>query len=367
MKAHESKDRQVGEAEYPLLLSGLDSLYVSHFLDTTASDLDWDALVYRREDARQSRRKVTEIELGSETFDLQPSGMHPYGIVLRNRSLEVRLAERMQPSCHVRYASEALWTEGLDRLDQRLRTWFASVRAIELRREVVSRADWAFDYGINTIDFDRDNFVTRADLDVAYRSKGKPQTFTLGKAQIVIRVYDKCAEIAQQSNKTWFHELWGRKEGVWRIEFQVRGERLRAAAIRTLDDVRILQNDLLREIATGHTSLRTASGDSNRSRWPYHGLWTQLLSDIECLPQTGLVRSYDPGSPLEYRLRKLAQSLYGGLRNIAAIESLRSDTDGALPFAALLERLPDILALEHSEPLWLADVLERMAAYRYGK
>lgn len=54
----------------------------------------------------------------------------------------------------------------------------------------------------------------------------------IGKDRIVMRMYDKTAEIAQASGKLWFHDLWAQHERydpeqpTWRIEFQLRREAL---------------------------------------------------------------------------------------------------------------------------------------------
>lgn len=111
------------------------------------------------------------------------------------------------------------------------------------------------------------------------------RTVALGTGHTVIRVYDKVAEIGQNSGKAFFFELWGQTDGVWRIEFRLRRERLKRAGIGTLGDIKERQNDVLRELAIHHTTLRAPLPDSNRSRWPLHPLWRRLGRDIAALPQ----------------------------------------------------------------------------------
>jgi hypothetical protein len=53
-------------------------------------------------------------------------------------------------------------------------------------------------------DFDEDSFVSRTHKDSQYRDHGKIQTFTLGQGRHCLRIYDKVAEIEQQSDKVWF-------------------------------------------------------------------------------------------------------------------------------------------------------------------
>ena len=209
---------QVTSAPNRLLLRGIDSLYVSFYLDTATSSIDWEDLAYRKERVRTEGREFSELPLGSESFALLPYGKKPYRYVLTNRAFEVRLGERMQPACHVQFFSEALWADGPDALETRLRDWCASLGLKHIQREVVSRADWAFDYHLPVIDFDARSFVSRATKDATHREHGKPQTFRMGQGEVVIRVYDKSTEIEQQSGKAWFFDLWGRKDQVWHMD-----------------------------------------------------------------------------------------------------------------------------------------------------
>lgn len=351
-----------------LLLQGIDSLYVSFYLDTTTCTLDWEELGYLKEKARRDHgNDFADIQLGTERFALLPYGKKPYTFILGNKAFEVRLAERMKPSCHVRFSSEALWTDGLDKLMNRLRSWFASVTLREIRPEAVARADWAFDFCVPVVDFTPDHFVSRAAKDATWRENKAMQTVQLGQGEVVVRIYDKVAEITQQSDKSWFFELWGTKANVWRVEFQVRRERLKMAGIRTLDDLCDLQADLLRELATSHTTLRRPSDDSNRSRWPFHPLWQELLQAIDNMPQTGLVRAIDPLNSVEYRLDRAGKSILGNLKNLAvllhALRGGRIEPD----LDAVMEDLSGILARHHDPIVWEHDVRKRIDAFELGQ
>lgn len=351
-----------------LLLRGVDSLYVSFFLDTVGSALDWEELSYQKELGRQSRGvRFRELTLGTETFALKPYGRKPYAFVLVNRAFEVRLAENLRPSCHAQFFSEALWSAGVDGLISRFQDWCASMNFKGLRPEVIARADWAFDYHLKSIDFTQDDFVSRAIKDGTWRENRSFQSAQIGKGEVVVRVYDKVAEIAQQSEKSWFFEHWGQNEEVWRIEFQVRGERLRGAGIRTLRDLQAFQNDLLRELATNHTSLRQPSLDGNRSRWPLHPLWQALCADIEALPQTGLVREIDEAKPTAWLLYQLGKSFYGHLKRVAALTYLQSDGKQIPDLDWVLEELPELLAPHHNSHDWERDVSQRITANRLGQ
>lgn len=128
-------------AQGPALISGLDSLYVSFFLDMSNGGLDFEDLASRKEFIRIGGNPVGKVELGSEAFVLMPYGRKPYTCVLVNRAFEVRLGPNVQPACHVQFFSEALWKFGLDGLEQRFRAWCKSLGLGNYRRETVARSD----------------------------------------------------------------------------------------------------------------------------------------------------------------------------------------------------------------------------------
>ncbi|MBF0169432.1 MAG: hypothetical protein HQL45_17650 [Alphaproteobacteria bacterium] len=129
-----------------LLLSGLDSLYVSYFIDMQNGRLDFDDLAYRRERLKESgRNKFEEVRLGSMSFALQPYGSKPYSYVLENELLRIRLGEHIQPACHIQFYSRALMHLGLDRCQEMIGEWLQSLELSCKREEAVSRVDWAFD------------------------------------------------------------------------------------------------------------------------------------------------------------------------------------------------------------------------------
>jgi hypothetical protein len=351
-----------------LLLRGLDSLYISHFFDLERSNLDFNELAFQKERIREARlERLAEIQLGTERFALMPYGKHPYAYILSNEAFELRLGERLSPSCHVQFFSQFLWQCGLDDLCKRFTSWADSMRLQSKLPEVISRADWAFDYSLAAIDFGADDFVSRARKDAIHRENGNVQTFTRGRGDFVLRVYDKVAEIEQQSEKFWFYDLWGQTRDVWRIEFQVRRARLHKAGIDTLDDLRSLQSDLLHELAANHTTLRDPSKDTNRARWPLHPLWKALLDDIASLEQSGLVRVNDPRGTLNMRVYYQARSLYGSLKGLAALHTEREDRERPMSLAEILAALPAILHTHHNEVVWYADVRKRLTALRLGQ
>lgn len=351
-----------------LLLHGLDSLYVSYYLDTVCCTIDWEELAYLKEKAgRERKQKFGDITLGSERFALKPFGSSPYTFILSNRHFDVRLGEHIHPSCHVQYRSESLWKEGVDQLTRRFQEWCRSMAFRPLKPEVVSRTDWAFDYHLPDIDFEPSHFVSRAAKKATWEEHNTVQTIQFGRGDVVLRVYDKVAEIEQQSDKAWFFELWGTRQGVWRIEFQVRNERLKQGGIRTLNDLMDHQADLLHLLATGHTTLRHPNGDGNRSRWPLHPLWEDLQGRILAMPRTGLICDIDEAKPIDWMRYQNVKSIYGHLKRLGVLTFAQSNGNQIPDLGEILEELSSELKRHHHPIDWKSDVEGKIKAFELGQ
>lgn len=369
MNQYDEESRTMKSTAQPTcLISGIDSLYVGYNLDLATSNIDFEDLEYRKSRIREGELDNARLILGSETFDLAPYGAFPYRYVLQNDVMTVALAERLAPSVKVQFSSKALWHSPVTELHRRVAVWAESIGATARRPEIVIRADWAFDFHLAQPDFSQSDFLSRAVKESTHGQNGRIQTFQFGRGDMVVRVYDKVAEVEQQSGKAWFFELWGRDHDVWRVEFQVRGQRLKRGGIRTVSDLIALQGDLLRQLAEDHTTLRRPTGDSNRARWPLHPLWQSLQTAIGGMDTQGLVRSFDEPSFIDYRLARLAQSTYGNLKALAALIHLSGSRRGEVPdLSTTLDTIPDLLETHHSDRGWARDVEERLRAYEVGR
>jgi hypothetical protein len=346
----------------PLLLSGIDSLYASYYVDTKSGTLDWDELAYEKETIRQSRgNRFKELPFGSEQLALMPSGGHPYTYVLRNADFIIRLGENIVPACHVQFLSKGLWANGHKRQHERIKAWLGSVGLRLTRPEALGRVDFSFDYHVPVIDFGSPNIVSRAEVEANWLKNKQAETFQIGKGDTVIRLYNKVAEIRQASEKLWFFDLWGMSEEVWRIEVQLRTERLKQGAIRTVEDLDSLGADTLREIVGKHTTLRVVTPDTNRSRWPLHPLWQALQNDVEAMDQTGLVRNIQDKAGIDWRRRRLLLSVYGFMKRLGTFEAMQSGGKALPDLDWTIEALLDGLREIHDPINWRNEI-ERLLA-----
>lgn len=352
-----------------LLLHGHDTIECAYYLAALPNcTLDFEKLAVEKEMLRSAKvRRPKAIRLGSEEFLLMPNGTKSgYPFLIENDCFSIQFGEFNKPNFFVTYRSYALWQFGAAKLHQRFLHWAASVGFATFQPERLSRVDFTFDYQIKAIDFDEDSFVSQAAKDNQHRKNRKVQTFRFGEGELVLRIYNKIEEIQEKSAKTWFFDLWGCEEDVWRIEWQVRKEWLRTFGIRTFADLVERHGDLLRVLVNDHTTLRIQTEDSNRSRWPMHPVWVDLQTFVSQMDGLGLVKELDPAALLEEREMRIAVSVYGYLKRIAAIHGIRRKTP-EIGFNESCGLLLKKLGRVHNDLTWENDVCRRYDEMRLGQ
>jgi len=352
-----------------LLLHGIDTLQCSYFLRPHGhSGIDFAGLTVEREKLRQSKERESKlINLGGVDFLLSPHGS-PLGfpLVLNNQDFRIEMGEYNNPPFFVTFRSQALWRDGAPALHQKFLEWAARLVFRPYKPESLTRVDFAFDYLLDNIDFDEDFFVSYSNKDSQHRENGKIQTFTFGRSDIVLRVYDKVAEIKQESDKVWFYDLWEREDNVWRIEWQVRKQPLKRFGIATLNDLEGQPGDLLRYLAEQHDTLRVPSGDGNRSRWPLHPLWQDLHERIRELKSLGVYRVVDEAPVLSARKMRIGIAMYGYLKQLAAIRCIQQGKE-LISIDDAQETLKYTVNKLHDPLSWRIDVQKRIKSFHLGQ
>lgn len=351
-----------------LLLHGLDTVQCCYYLTPRPrGGIDCEWLGAQRERLRAAQKIRSEpITVGGQKFMLAPNGsLSGYPFVISNRDWRIEFGPHNKPPFFVTFRSEALWRNSIQLLQQQFLDWALGLGYAPVHPEKLTRVDFSFDYFLPALDFDEDSFVSQADKDHQHRENGRLQTFTFGKGDVVLRVYDKVAEIRQQSGKVWLFKLWGEQESVWRIEWQCRKAALKRFGIETLDDLDALQGDLLRWLAKEHTTLRVQGSDGNRSRWPLHPLWIDLRQQIALLEAQGVYRVDGRPAALNEQRQRLAISVYGYLKHFAAIRAVQQDIHAMPVSKAILELSEDLKKL-HDELTWRLDVSRRIKEIELG-
>lgn len=356
------------EQQYRFLLAGLDTIQCAYYLQPQGRGrIEFEILGMEREKVRTSRKKnPAPIRLGNQEFLLKGTGSGSgYPFVMTNDKFRIEFGEFNNPSFFVTFQSQALWSESASLLHVDFLNWAKSVGWFPYKEESLSRADFSFDYHLPQLDFDESNFVSRAAKDSKYRENGRLQSLSFGRDNVVMRFYDKIAEIAQKSSKVWFYDLWGQKKDVWRIEWQVRKDKLREFGIRTFHDLDEFKGDLLLYLGSEHDSLRIKSDDTNTSRWPVHPLWQDLLMQIQQLGVFGVSKGDFRFRVLDEREERIAIAVYGYLKRIAAIKQVREKSE-KVPLAEAFERLENKIAELHEPFSWDLDTRKRAKEIELG-
>ncbi len=353
---------------FKFLISGIDTAQVAYYLrPLPGCRVDFERLLLEKERLRASTlNDSAPVEIADHQFLLQPYGTKSgYPLVFGNADLGIECGEFNNPSFFVTYRSEALWREGLPALHGRFLDWCRAALLEPTRPETLSRIDFAFDYWVAAAQFSPDQVLTLACKDSQHREDRTLQTMQFGRDDVVLRIYDKIAEIAQQSGKVWLFGLWGTSENVWRIEWQARKALLKRFGLRSVQDLVEGQGDALRYLCEDHDTLRVPNGDSNRSRWPLHPLWEDLQQRVREFSCQGVEREIDPKVMLDERLRRIAISVYGYAKRVGAIVALVEGRESE-SFAEAVGTLNALLAERHDPITWGADVQKRVHQMRLG-
>ncbi|MDE2294412.1 MAG: hypothetical protein KGL36_03025 [Gammaproteobacteria bacterium] len=348
-------------------MSGLDTVQAAYYLRPHFKGVfRFEPLMVAKERLRADKNRDGElVQIGELSFLLQAYGSKSgYPLVLDHEDFTVECGEFNNPSFFVTYRSKALWQKGAKALHSGFLAWAEAVGLVVVRPETLSRTDFAFDYLLASPDFTSDSVVSLSTKDAQYRGDRKVQTIQFGKGDVVLRIYNKVVEIEEQSDKVWLFQLWGASENVWRIEWQVRKEVLRRFSIRTFEDLFAGYGDVLRYLASEHDSLRVPNGDSNRSRWPLHPLWADLIGQIDALPCQGVYREVDDQVAIRERLARLSVMLYGYCKRIAALVGLRDRSD-KVAFGQAMSELRLMLESAHDPFTWDTEVAAKRAEDRY--
>lgn len=355
--------------KFKLLIHGMDTVQCAYYLQRTGTGcIDFQDLTEKKESIRHSKKRdPLPIDLGNSDFLLYPYGSSSgYPIIISNPDFKVEMGEFNVPNFFVTFPSEALWRESAYILHQKFLEWADSVGYVPCRTESLSRIDYCFDYKLPCIDFDEDSFVSYATKDRKYREGRTAQTFAFGKGDIYLRVYDKTAEIHQQSDKVWFYKLWDENDDVWRIEWQVRKPVLKEFRIFTFQDLYEKQGALLHYMAYEHDTLRQKGEDSNRSRWPLHPLWVDLQQKIDELNQLPAYRISGGSEILEERLRRIEIAIFGYLKRAAAIYCIQRGVERTR-LDETMKNITEGINRIYDPLVWKSDVEKRRKEMLLGK
>lgn len=269
---------------------GIDTLEVGFEVNEyLIDDLGWQVLADQKALAQSTTydNEDSPVNFCGWQFMVNRRGGARYNYLLTNGDIRIQIntsAEggRYFPEVHVKFLSAFLWRDGWQAAVHKVLDWvstWANVKAIKL-----SRVDLCADFlgDLPKLDFSTVICKARAksvpgEISLNEYYQGIERTgYTIGKGEIVFRLYNKTAEI-EHSNKEWFKDIWaknGYKSGtVIRSEFQCRRNMLREMTINTVQDLELCIQDLWRYLTEEWLSIRTRGEQKFRYRWALSKFW----------------------------------------------------------------------------------------------
>lgn len=263
-----------------IIRAGLDWLQVS-YSGTVSEDV-----LTRLEALKaiaQAKETPQPYPLGLFECFVLPRGRGWWAYVLRNPEFELMLSKSPGQGA---IASLRLSAFGLANTEPRvlldhITGWLPELGSF--KPLAVSRVDVAVD--VQELD-PSPEMMSRIVCDASYRAthgtEKDIQTYQFGKGDVVLRIYDKTAEIAH-SGKEWVEESWRFAGGydktlpVHRIEVQLRRKALAELGIDHPAQVLATPGALL-DYGLKWANLRVPGADSTKTRWPEDPTWTKVRS-----------------------------------------------------------------------------------------
>ena len=141
------------------------------------------------------------------------------------------------------------------------------------------------------------------------------ETMQIGKNQMMLRIYDKQAELARRPRKQWERALWSNPgaEHVMRTEFQVRRESLKLLGYDTLEDVMNRTAELWAYLSRNWFRLYSEWNDADHKLAIVHPFWMAVQEAWQEKTPAVKKKVYH-----ELRVQR-AQQLLGHATSLAAI------------------------------------------------
>lgn len=275
---------------FKALRYGVDSLYVSY---PGVLSEEWDRKLADLKALAQSENEfeqaTAQVVIGEHLFEVRDKGRGRFAYVLVDNCYHLQASNKnskVLPLAYVQISSEYLANVGVEQAEQSLR-YIVNTLGLVNEPANISRVDLFVDFtaGLRMDSFDPlQDWVTRTQsIDLHYRyQQFSGWSFGMG-GDIGARLYNKCLEIEKKSRKVYLYELWqaagwDRAATVWRMEFEAKRNVLKELGICKLDHLLRLQSALWIYLTQDWLRLAVpAPSDTNRTRWPTHPLWDQIV------------------------------------------------------------------------------------------
>ena len=248
--------------------------YSSHLLDgkdITKYNLFLDDLISAKHVAQTSKNEKTSFKqyqhlFGDDSFQVMPSTVRGFSVSIKNQEVTIHLKKIVttidpNPFCKVEFRSSFLhrfgYLKAISKLINFVKDFIIPSFKIKIS-EIHLHADIQ-GYTFSALDFHRIKARSRNNRlydeksnDSLFNQGRRFQGFMMGSGDYLLRVYNKTSEIKKFPNKGFIQGLWrnhkdyDENKEVFRIEFQIRREKLKNLEIdgQIMDGFEIILNNL---------------------------------------------------------------------------------------------------------------------------
>lgn len=300
-----------------IVSSAIDTIECSIYVDLK------DEIISELYDAKQEARKYyknVEFYLGDQRFVMYPNRGKYYEYLLKSDKYELDITTSSNlPTVSAKIKSITLYEMGPLKALEKL---YAAIEILgEIKEKKIKRIDLCVDFQ-DWIPKERDidRFICKATYRPTDRDENSVTGFRLITKKMLVRIYDKTKEIIV-SKKPWFYDVWQQnpdyQEGipVWRVEIQLRREKLVEIGIDTVDDALESLRGIW-EFGLEWAELKKPTRNKQRTRWPIDRRWKHLKDKANFKGKTCQKVRRAKRKADEY---KLAQMFGAYLTSIAAL------------------------------------------------
>lgn len=309
--------------------SGVDTLVVgykvSHINDVVLEVLERARNVYR-----ESGPHV--IDVCGKKFEIS-AGRVPYRYTLVNNDISVRVARAVRadatPEIMVEYRSHFLLL-GVAQVTNQVREWLD--RLCTIISDAVSRIDICGDFAgadeyFQTLQQKNiiGKYVNEYDFAECHKRHRQITGYRFGSSDMMVRIYNKTVEMKVHAKEYWA-DVWLENGAdpdvhVWRVEFQLRREKIKQFQVSSIFEVIAVLGDIWRYMSQEWFTVRSRTNDTNPSRWPIARWWRTVVDVVARFgSMTGVVRMLEKRKAAT--ARRLVPGLAGYLTSFAAAAGL---------------------------------------------
>lgn len=279
--------------DYTLLTSGVDTLDYGLYVDFADCDNVKDKLENGKKEAQSSKDgKVIWINESDLNYLIHDKGKRNYAYHISNHLAHIWFNASGEathiPNVTVSIGSEAIWKNGYMAVAEQIDALMTFLTG-KVCQTKLSRLDLCMDFKLPegfTLDFIKSHAVCRAKKTNHYENNSVLETYYHGTktAPLQLRIYNKSKD-CHVKNKLWFFDLWGISldSEVWRIEFQLRREKLKELELNTFVDLENKQAALWKYLTSEWFSLRIPDNEKTERR-AIHPFWQDV---IDCSAEFG--------------------------------------------------------------------------------